>query len=383
MNSVYVKVLVIGLIFENCQLTSSLQIKSIYDIVKDRSDIEYVKCYQAQEFEFKPFPLNIFAERRPNSGSFSEIFIATIPSGQVFSTNGFVKTDNVLIAESIYQDHLDFMYLNAFANAIINTNTKIKGTVAVIASGGDSCYGHWIADVLAKYIILQESGIEYDYIYVQYSKNFMKQYLLLLGLDESKIIEPKGVFDEIEATKLVFISYPARRELKNKDLYSKVRFFAFYYRDFVISFLRNKLLPMASDCNCNFSKKIFISRNDASFRTIENEDEIFELFKERGFERYCLSELSVLEQVALFYNAESIAGAHSSGFANLIYCNPGTKVIEVFQKRFDLSFYYISQQINLSYDCIFTNSFCDGLGHKSTKVSIDIVKKYLYEHLDV
>lgn len=362
-----------------------IQIKSIYDIVKEHSDIEYIKCSDVQEFEYEPFFNDVFFdEQRPHKGFFAESFIAKIPNGIVFSEHGFVKYHDVLIAESIHQDHLDFMYLNAFVNKVTKINsTKLEGTVAVIASGGDSCYGHWIADVLAKCIILQESGIQYDYIYVQYSKKFMKQYLFFLGIDESKIIEPKNIFDVVEAKELLFVSYPGRREIENKSLYSRIHFFAFYYRDFVIYFLRNKFIPMIIRDNYNFSKKVFISRNDAGFRIVEKEDEVFELFEKRGFQRYCLSELSVLEQIALFNKAEIIVGAHSSGFANLIYCNSGAKILEIFQQRFDLSFYYISQQMNLDYDYIFTTSFCDGLGHKSSKVSIDIIKKYLDEHPEI
>ena len=30
----------------------------------------------------------------------------------------------------------------------------------------------------------------------------------------------------------------------------------------------------------------------------------------------------------LFYNAECIAGLHGAGFANIVFCEPGTKIIE-------------------------------------------------------
>ena len=36
-----------------------------------------------------------------------------------------------------------------------------------------------------------------------------------------------------------------------------------------------------------------------------------------------------MEQVELFSNAEFIVGLHGSGFANLAFCRPNTKVVEM------------------------------------------------------
>ena len=42
-----------------------------------------------------------------------------------------------------------------------------------------------------------------------------------------------------------------------------------------------------------------------------------------------LHEIKFADQVDLFYNAECIVGLHGGGFANLAFCKPGTKVIEL------------------------------------------------------
>ena len=42
-----------------------------------------------------------------------------------------------------------------------------------------------------------------------------------------------------------------------------------------------------------------------------------------------LHETKFTDQVDLFYNAESIVGLHGGGFANLAFCRPGTKVVEL------------------------------------------------------
>ena len=47
-----------------------------------------------------------------------------------------------------------------------------------------------------------------------------------------------------------------------------------------------------------------------------------------GFKSFTLSDYSFLDQVKLFYHAKTIVGLHGAGFANIIFCQPGTKILE-------------------------------------------------------
>jgi len=51
-----------------------------------------------------------------------------------------------------------------------------------------------------------------------------------------------------------------------------------------------------------------------------------------------LGTMSVLEQIELFSNADVVIGTHGAGLANILFCKPNTKVIEIFQARSDCSF---------------------------------------------
>ena len=42
-----------------------------------------------------------------------------------------------------------------------------------------------------------------------------------------------------------------------------------------------------------------------------------------------LHETNFREQVNLFHNAECIVGLHGAGFVNVVFCKPGTKIIEL------------------------------------------------------
>lgn len=78
-------------------------------------------------------------------------------------------------------------------------------------------------------------------------------------------------------------------------------------------------------------KYTFISRNkkDIPNRRILNEDDLLTPLKELGFSCYNLNDLTFEQQIKLFRSSEIITGYHGAGLAWLIFCLPGTKVLEI------------------------------------------------------
>ena len=42
-----------------------------------------------------------------------------------------------------------------------------------------------------------------------------------------------------------------------------------------------------------------------------------------------LENYSFLDQVNIFYNAKEVVGLHGAGFANIVFCKPNTKILEL------------------------------------------------------
>ena len=51
--------------------------------------------------------------------------------------------------------------------------------------------------------------------------------------------------------------------------------------------------------------------------------------KKKGFAILKVGKLNFFEQIHLFQNAKIIIGAHGAAFANLIFCKPNTKVLDI------------------------------------------------------
>lgn len=78
--------------------------------------------------------------------------------------------------------------------------------------------------------------------------------------------------------------------------------------------------------------RIYISRLDAKGRPMVNETEIIALAEAADFTPVVMSKLPVEEQVGLFAGARTIIGAHGAGMANIAFCAPGTRVIELYSR---------------------------------------------------
>jgi tetratricopeptide (TPR) repeat protein len=74
-----------------------------------------------------------------------------------------------------------------------------------------------------------------------------------------------------------------------------------------------------------------------------------------------LESMDLNEQIALFASAKVIVAPHGSGLTNIMFCKPGTKVIELMSPNYIRHYYWaISQQLNLEHYYITGKSFnCD------------------------
>ena len=75
-------------------------------------------------------------------------------------------------------------------------------------------------------------------------------------------------------------------------------------------------------------KRIYLRREGR--RKIANEEELLPLFRRLGFKIIGDQHTDVLEQAALFREADVIVSPHGALLANLAFCRPGTMVVELF-----------------------------------------------------
>ncbi len=111
--------------------------------------------------------------------------------------------------------------------------------------------------------------------------------------------------------------------------------------------VRSKFLPKRPRKRNN---RIYISRSkyaDMNSRHVLNEKELFSELSKLGFRQYRTEEMSIPEQIDLFYDAEVVVGANGSALANLLYSEKAT-LLELNPCKKGMNFF---------------NQLCHSLGH--------------------
>lgn len=96
------------------------------------------------------------------------------------------------------------------------------------------------------------------------------------------------------------------------------------------SYVRDLYKPLWQDIPQVKGKYTYISRNarEIKARRLLNEDELYKPLKELGFSTYVLDHMTFEEQIRLFRSSEIITGLHGAGMSWLIFCHPGTYLLE-------------------------------------------------------
>jgi hypothetical protein len=121
------------------------------------------------------------------------------------------------------------------------------------------------------------------------------------------------------------------------------------WNPFAVAFLRRSFLPYGSPPSDSLPKRFYIIREGYT-RGIANEHKVRDYFKSEGWALIAPEKLSIPDQIALFRDAETIAGLHGSALTNLLWCSPGASVIEFTQADFmSGAFEWLSTTNNISH----------------------------------
>ncbi len=117
--------------------------------------------------------------------------------------------------------------------------------------------------------------------------------------------------------------------------------------------------------------RLFVSREDARMRRIENRPEIEPLLQQRGFEPVRLSHYPVADQVALFAQADCVVGAHGAGLTNILY-GTDLDVVEIFPSG-DLRGHYHALANVMDHDYYCLTGCSDGNDIRIDPVALESV----------
>jgi capsular polysaccharide biosynthesis protein len=100
-------------------------------------------------------------------------------------------------------------------------------------------------------------------------------------------------------------------------------------------------------------ERIYLSREKARRRRVTNEPALWAELSAQGFAKVILEDLPWPEQIATLRAARIVVAPHGAGLANLVFCAPGTRVIElVGRDYFNPVFWRLASLAGLDYQAI-------------------------------
>jgi len=268
-------------------------------------------------------------------------FVAILSGGRVVGTDYFDNIHAAVISPDgklLWDVSVEFTQPEGhslFSLPSLPPLTRIPGTAAVLTSSVSYNYYHWMFDVIVRFGLLRLTGIEPDcYILNRRISPFQRETLQGLGIPPEKIVECRHD-THLEAERLVVPSMTG---------------YAMQPSKWACETLRRYFLTGPGIEPAGGYERIYISRRHASNRRVANEDEVAELLKAYGFRCVTLESFPVSRQAGIFAAAQVIVAPHGAGLTNLVFCGPGTKVIELFSPDHPNDCYWnICRQMNLDY----------------------------------
>jgi hypothetical protein len=213
---------------------------------------------------------------------------------------------------------------------------KLRGRVLVLsAPAATNNLWHLLFDSLPKLHLIQRAGFDplgFDHYLVNSRQaRFERDAMDMLGLPWEKIVETDEA-NFIQADELFFVTLGC---LIPPD-------------PWVLQWVRSEFLSQQEPRPQE--RKIFLSRGDAERRRFRDENTLWRRLEADGFEKVEFAGMGLREQIDCVQSAKAIVAPHGAGLTNLVWANPGTKVVELFSRVYTPANYWlIADMLGLDY----------------------------------
>lgn len=237
----------------------------------------------------------------------------------------------------------------AFSHDWLAPPRYVSDRVAVIAArGGGRNYAHWMFDVLPRLDTLRRSGLCADGDRVLVNSTRLRFHMETL---EALLVSPAAVLTidalpHLRAEALLVPSLARRGDTVPSR---------------TCTFLRETFLPLAS-VRSDSPTRLFVSRADARWRRLANEDEIGRALAGRGFTTVTgLGQLPLAEHVGLFARADAIVCPYGAGMVNTVFCRSDAVVVELLSDGFvDPHFWTVNERVGTRYRYVIGSPSSEG-----------------------
>jgi len=245
------------------------------------------------------------------------IWLAELPKAAVYGPSvAVVSRDRRMLADVSIEWSKEPEDHGLMRKFLLPRPKPLGGTSVLLASTGGNTFHHWMMDVLPRLGILEEIQIKAPdhYLINSAREAFQRESLEILGISAAKWVG-LGERTAFQCETLLLPSLPCASGHPTRR---------------ACEFLRKKFLPASRVRPGKTGRKILLGRADTQSRQVEKWESIRRALLAEGFEEILPSRMSLREQALVFHGADWVVGIHGAALTNLVFCRPGTKVVELF-----------------------------------------------------
>jgi capsular polysaccharide biosynthesis protein len=254
-------------------------------------------------------PLSLF--RVPDALYIPSFGAVISSSGHLFRTavgQARYRTPDLTLMPGVIRDG-ETTYLTPSQNL-----PALKQAIVTMPWGAHHNYGHFVLDCLSGLAAAIELSELSGYVPVFPSlKPWQLRHLELLGVDHILQLD----HDVYRVEDLIFSSSMASF-LHHPNL---------NYRT-----LRRRQVDRIQDSVLS-NAKVYVARPTILKRNFLTDQELRTALEENGFMTIYPEQHTVDEQIAIFRNARVVVGCAGAAFANVLYCEPDTRIVEIIPMR--------------------------------------------------
>ena len=289
-----------------------------------------------------------------------------------------VETKDGAEVSSLFQDGriLDYPYMLGRSRPLATYEVSTRSNVSTIERGicllaYTSGYYHWLLEGVPRILDVIDDGFDFDRypLILPPLTSFQRELLQLLGINPDRQVITVGVGEWCHVRDCVFPTAP-------------FPFGVSYLEDpsgqpdrTLLLRLRERLLerlPRIAKPIANAPRKIYISRAKAAKRkfTASTEVAVVSILEHAGYTTLYLEDLDWALQMQLLAGAESIAGLHGAGLANILFSKAGS-LLE-FHNPFEARPYFSIMARELQMDYAYLIGSLDGVSQNFDNITLDL-----------
>lgn len=258
-----------------------------------------------------------------------------------------------------YKLVLEQYLVSTFGKSLKKISLPADTTYAVIHTKWFN-YSFWITSSLHRLIMLQQSGKDFTLLYPEAWDSIPYVTESLKAFRNLKIYKiPTGFHVQVPHL-----------------LMPEVRPFTACFDGSELQTVKNYMtahIPVEF-LTKPYPTKVYITRNKAKYRKVQNEQEVIDFLSPQGFSVIDFDDLSFWEQVALMKEVKEFVSIHGAGMANLVFAQTQIHVIELLHKfttpkTYRFVFWILVTLLKQEYTVV----FCETIPNHENELMRDIV----------